>query len=229
MLSNRDLKKLKIGVYQLVPVNKDTAKFVEKGYVKYGKNFDDEYLNLSFLKDKTTFKVDNNRVKYNDIVYFQFFKDNLASTYISNTTKVPVFHCSIMYQKKIVLGNLMNIYLYFNVEEAKKIKSFDHLINTNLKGKYELVVEYNDRKENLPFDEFVSYEDLTLDILQLLSTELMSEIIDSEMDKKDEDRRKQYGAIEDYDIPEKVVNFNELVKKYEETGNINDVEEMYSK
>ena len=228
MSSHKELKKIKIGVYQMVP-GKNNAKFVEKGYVKYGKNFDDEFMNLAFLKDKTTFTVENNRVKYNDTVYFQFYKDNLASTYISKTTKIPVFHCSIMYQKKIILGNLMNIYLYFNIDDAKKIKSFDQLINTNLNGKYELVIEYNDRRENLPFDEFVSYEDLVLDILQLLSSDLMKEIIDSEMEKKDNDRRKQYGSIDDYDIPNKILNFSELVKKYEETnGNMDDVEKIYS-
>ena len=50
-ISNKDLKKIKIGVYQLVPNQNNTAKFAEKGYVKYGKNFDDEIIKLDFLKD----------------------------------------------------------------------------------------------------------------------------------------------------------------------------------
>jgi hypothetical protein len=83
--SNNGLKKIKIGVYQLQAFP-DHAKFTEKGYVKYGKNFNDEVMSLKFLdKDKTSFTVDSDRIKYNDEIYFQFYKDNVASTYFTRT------------------------------------------------------------------------------------------------------------------------------------------------
>jgi len=135
MSSKKSLKKIKIGVYQTIPNSNNTIKFVEKGYVRYGKNFDDEKMNLDFLdKENLKFKVENNRVKFDDVVYFEFFKDNLTSTYISKTTRIPIFHCSVMYQKKIVLGNLFNIYLFFNISNAKSITSFDQLIGSELNG-----------------------------------------------------------------------------------------------
>jgi hypothetical protein len=227
MQNNQDIKKIKIGVYQLVPQTNNTCKFVEKGYVKYGKNFDDELMNLDFLKTNEV-KVSSNRVNFNDEVYFQFFKDNVASTYISSTTKIPVFHCSVMYQKKILMGNLFNIYLYFNIENAKSYKSFKDLLGTNLKGKFTLEIEFNDRKDNLPFEEFNNFEELVTDLTNILSNDLMSEIINEEMNKKDNDRVKQYGKVDDYKIPDKVLNFNDLIKKYEEShGNMEEIEKIY--
>ncbi len=229
MQNNHDLKKIKIGVYQLAPQKNNTCKFVEKGYVKYGKNFDDEQINLDFLKsEELKFEVNSNRVKFNDEIYFQYFKDNVASTYIASTTKIPVFHCSVMYQRKILMGNLFNIYLYFNIENAKSYKSFKELIGTNLKGHYTLEIGFNDRKDELPFNGFNTFEELVLDLTNLLSNDLMSEIINDEMAKKDTDRVKQYGKVDDYKIPDKVLNFDELVKKYEENqGNMEEIEKIY--
>ncbi len=220
MSSKKSLKKLKIGVYQLQPnIQNNTCKFIEKGYIKYGKNFDDEKLNLDFLKDiELKFKVEHNRVKYNDDIYFEFYKDQLASTYISKTTKIPVFHCSVMYQKKVILGNLFNIYLFYNIAEAKSFSSFKQLIDSELKGTYELVIEFRDKNDILPFDNFTTYEDLIINLLELFSSELMDELINSEMDKRDDERLQQYGKVDDYVIPEKVLNFDELVKKYQETN-----------
>ncbi len=221
MSSNKALKNLKIGVYQLQPnIQNNTCKFVEKGYVKYGKNFDDEKLDLDFLKNNTDikFKIEKARVKYDDIVYFEFFKDNLASTYISKTTKVPVFHCSVMYQKKVILGNLFNIYLFYNITGAKSYTSFKQLIDSDLKGSYELVIEFSDRTDVLPFDTFTSYNNIITDLLELFSTETMAEIINSELDKKDDERIQKYGKVDDYQIPDKVLNFDDLVKKYQETN-----------
>jgi len=96
--SKKSLKKIKIGVYQTIPSPNNTIKFVEKGYVRYGKNFDDEKMNLDFVdKNNLKFKVENNRVNFDSEIYFEFFKDNLTSTYISKTTRIPVFHCSVMF------------------------------------------------------------------------------------------------------------------------------------
>jgi hypothetical protein len=216
--SKKSLKKIKIGVYQTIP-SSNTIKFVEKGYVRYGKNFDDEKMNLDFLdKENLKFKVENNKVKFDETIYFEFFKDNLTSTYISKTTRIPIFHCAVMYQKKIVLGNLFNIYLFFNISNAKSITSFDQLIGSDLNGSYELIIEFNDKKDTLPFDTFTNYNDLINSLLELFSSDLMAGIIQSEMDKKDDERIKQYGQIDDYVIPEKVHNFNDMVKKYQETN-----------
>jgi len=229
-MSNKDLKKIKIGVYQLVPNQNNTAKFVEKGYVKYGKNFDDEVLKLDFLKNENIkFKVDSDRVRFNEEIYFQFYKDNVASTYMSMTDRIPIFHCSVMYQKKILMGNLFNIYLFFKIDDAKSIKSFKELTSNNLKGKFEFIIEFNNRKEELPFENFTTYQDLIKDLIELLSTDVMTEIINSELDKKGEERVKQYGKVDDYIIPDKVVNFEELVKKYEESnGNMDEIEKIYN-
>jgi hypothetical protein len=140
--SAKSLKKIKIGVYQL-EAHENSASFVQKGFVKYGKNFDDEVIDLKFLekdKENIKFNIDGNRVRYNEEVYFQFYKDNVASTYFTRTSRIPVFHCSVMFNKQIILANLIHIYLYFNVENAKSYKSFDQLTSSNLKGTYELIV-----------------------------------------------------------------------------------------
>ncbi len=231
MNSRKELRKIKIGVYQLTPNNNNnTCNFVEKGYVRYGKTFDDEVINLNFLKDiEYKYKIEGDRVKYNDEIYFQFFKDNLASTYISKTSKIPIFHCSVMYQKKILMGNLLNIYLYFNINNAKSFTSFKQLTESNLKGTWELEIESNDRKTTLPFEQFVSYEDLITDLLDILASDTMKTMIEDEMINKDELRIKQYGKVDDFKIPDKVINFNDLVKKYEDSqGNSSVIEDVYN-
>ena len=78
MSKSNDLKKIKIGVYQL-QANPNYAKFKDKGYVKYGKNFNDDVIELTFLdKNKIKFILENDRIKYNDEIYFQFFSRILA-------------------------------------------------------------------------------------------------------------------------------------------------------
>ena len=227
-MSKSDLKKIKIGVFQL-QASTNFAKFKDKGYVKYGKNFNDDVLELTFLdKNKIKFSLDTDRIKYNDEIYFQFYKDNISSSYIAKTSKIPVFHCSVMYNKKIIMANLMNIYLYFNIEDTKSYKSFEQLTSSNMKGSYELIIEYNNKREQLPFEKFTSYEDLVTDIVELLSTDLLKVMIDGEIDRQNKERIKKYGKAEDYVLPEKTISFNDLVKKYEESnGNMDEIMNLY--
>ena len=227
-MSKSDLKKIKVGVYQL-QASTNSAKFKDKGHVKYGKNFNDDVLDLTFLdKNKIKFTLDTDKIKYNNEIYFQFYKDNVASTYISKTSKIPVFHCSVMYSKKIIMANLMNIYLYFNIDDTKSYKSLEQLTSSNLKGSYELIIEYNNKREQLPFEKFTTYEDLVNDIIELLSSDLLKVIIEGEIERQDEERIKKYGKAEDYVLPEKTISFNDLVKKYEESnGNMDEIMEIY--
>ncbi len=228
MPKKNNLKKIKIGVYQLEP-HPTHVKFTQKGYVKYGKNFNDEVIDLKFVdKDKIKFTLDNNKIKYNDEIYFEFYKDNIASTYFTRTSRIPVFHCSVMYNRNIIIANLINIYLYFNVENSKSYKSFDQLTTSDIKGKYELIVEYDNKQENLPFEKFTSYEDLINDIIEMLSSELMENMIEEELKRRDEERIKTYGKVDDYLLPDKTINFNDLIKKYESNnGNMDEIMEMY--
>ena len=227
-MSKSDLKKIKVGVYQL-QASTNSAKFKDKGYVKYGKNFNDDVLDLTFLdKNKIKFTLDTDKIKYNNEIYFQFYKDNVSSTYISKTSKIPVFHCSVMYSKKIIMANLMNIYLYFNIDDTKSYKSLEQLTSSNLKGSYELIIEYNNKREQLPFEKFTTYEDLVNDIIELLSSDLLKVIIEGEIERQDEERIKKYGKAEDYVLPEKTISFNDLIKKYEESnGNMDEIMEIY--
>ncbi len=228
MPKKNNLKKIKIGVYQLEPYPSH-VKFTQKGYVKYGKNFNDEVIDLKFVdKDKIKFTLDNNRIKYNDEIYFEFYKDNIASTYFTRTSRIPVFHCSVMYNRNIIIANLINIYLYFNVENSKSYKSFDQLTTSDIKGTYELIVEYDKKQEKLPFEKFTSHEDLVNDIIEMLSSELMENMIEEELKRRDEERIKTYGKVDDYVLPDKTINFNDLIKKYESNnGNMDEIMEMY--
>lgn len=225
---SKELKKIKIGIYQLQAYT-NHAKFKDKGFVKYGKNFNDDVIELDFL-DKTNLKftLQKDRIKYNDEIYFQFFKDNVASSYFTKTSKIPVFHCSIMYSKKVIIANLINIYLYFNIDDAKSYKSFDQLTSSELKGNYELIIEYNNKREQLPFEKFTTYEDLVNDIVELLSSDLLKVMIEEELDRQNEKRLQKYGKLDDYVLPEKVISFNDLVKKYQETeGNMDEIMNLY--
>ena len=261
-MSRKEVRKLKIGVHQLVPIssvlntnnntdnnintntntntntNNSVAKFKEVGYVKYGKSFDDELIPIGpeFFSEISGFKIDNNRVSYSDEndsqeVYFQFYKTNVTSTYASKTTRIPFFHCAVMYQKKLILGNLFNINLYFDILEAKKIKSYNELFKAPLKGTYKLYAEFNDKLEELAFDVFESYEKTIITILEMLSSDVIKNIINFELEKKTAERIQRYGKIDDYELPDpnKVINFDELLKKYEDNGgDMDDIMKKFS-
>lgn len=232
-MTNKDnLKKIKVGVYQMTPqIEEGTCKFVEKGYVKYGNDFDDEIINLTFLKNTDTkFKIDYelNRVYYNDDIYLQFYRDNVTSTYFTNTNKIPVFHCAVMFKKKVLLSNLFNIYLFFEINNSKSIKSFKQLTSSVLRGQYTLFVEFNDKQDILPMEKFVNLETLINEILELFTTETMDNLINEELEKQNTKRIQQYGQMDVYDIPQKVINFDDMVKKYKQNnGNMNEITELY--
>jgi hypothetical protein len=215
-------KKLKIGVYSLEPFdNENYARFKEKGYVRYGKNFDDEVIKLDFIDEsKIKYKVDlnTNRVIYNENIYIQFYKDNVASTYFCNTTKIPIFHCAVMYNKSVIIANLLNIYLYFNIKSAKSIRSYKELISKKLPGSYELIIEFNDKQDNLPFDNFTNFNDMIYTLIELFSTDIMGNMINEEIEKRSKERVDKYGDLEKFTLPSKTVNFNDLVKQYKENN-----------
>jgi hypothetical protein len=234
MSNSKESKKLKnitVNVFQLEP-HADYARFNKKGYVKYGDDFDDEVYDLKFLDNNknNTLTVDNNKVQLTNDIFFQFYKDNIPETYIIKTTKIPVFHCAVMFARKILLSNLLNIYLYFNIQNTKSYKSFHQLSSSNLKGTYELVLEYNGNQQNLPFSKFISLEDLTLDILKLLQSDLVRELINDIIEVNNEECVKKYGKMDDHEVPTNIINFKNLVEKYKTTnGNMDDVMNLYNK
>ncbi len=225
---------IKIGVYKLVPLNNEHCKYKLKGHVNIDSNFDDDIISLDFLKsiENKNYKILGNKMNklyLDEEIYFQFYKDKVTSVYMTKTDKIPVFHCSIMYNKKVVIGSLFNIYLYFNIEDTKKYKNFKKLTKSEIKGKFELAIEkidFNNKiisRELLPFDNFTNFNELIIKLTNLFFTEEFKKIIYSEYEKCENERLKKHGYdnIKEYIVPEqnKIIKFDDLVEKYEKEIN----------
>lgn len=233
---------IKIGVYKLVPLNNEYCKYKLKGHVHIDSNFNDDVISLDFLKQNKdkNYKIMGNKMNklyLDDEIYFQFFKDKVTSVYMTKTDKIPIFHCSIMYEKKVVVGSLFNIYLYFNIEDAKKYTSFKKLTRSEIKGKYELAIEkidFNNKivsRELLPLENFTNFNDLITNLTNLFFTEDFKKIIYKEYEQCEKERLKKHGYdnIKEYVVPEadKIIKFDDLIEKYEKE--INDKKKLKKK
>ncbi len=212
----------------------NVAKFNDIGYVKYGTNFDDELIKIdnAFFDDDNKYKISNNCVELCSNVHMTFYKDNIASTQIMRTQKIPMMHCVFVYHRSIVITKLFDIVLYFSITNAKNIKSFDKLFKSNIYGTYSLEIVFDNKKEVLPlnnelWDETDVIKSVMKNIIKFSHTEQMKEIIDIEIDKRDDERIKKYEKkiCYDYVIPENPIDFSKLVEEYKNVknnGNIND-------
>jgi hypothetical protein len=195
------------------------AKYVEKGYVKYNKNFDDDEYSLDFVDPSSCkFKITKNKMRVKDDIMVNFYRDNLSSYFITSSLKIPMMHCSVIHMGQNMVENLFNLYLHFNIVDNHNVKSYEEFLDKKIKGFYTITLEYPDRTETEPYNKFTNFDDVVLFWINMFENDRMINIIEKELNDKKEILLKEYESkIKDnQNIPKKIIKFDDLVTQYEE-------------
>ncbi|ARF09184.1 hypothetical protein Catovirus_2_133 [Catovirus CTV1] len=207
----------KINIYQLNGIkNTNKAKINMVGY-SFGESYEDEEIMLD-KKKKTYIK------EIMENVHVKMYKCRMTDDFVSKHRKLPLLYASLFYERKFVTGFLFSVYVYFEIlTDTKKIKTLDSLLKTELDGKYTIEIIMDDKTEVINMEKISDLEELVDNIMSVIETDEMKNIVKIEMNKRDEQRRERFGNFVGKKPPEPKYKFKELLKKYEETGDIDDV------
>lgn len=204
-------------VYEPKPVTRtSTLRFKPLGYVLENDKVTDE---LYEFNGKKTYTFDGR-----DDVYARIYRSHLTDMFIIGTTKFPVMYLSINYQQKLVMGNLFNVTLYFEMlSDPKSFKNFRQFITSELYGKFYLEIGEGPDMKKIDLPNFPGYEKMCTTMIDLIRQEDFSERIDKEMEKRRESRREQMGAMDEIITPpdeNKVLNWEKMIAEYQKTGKV---------
>ncbi len=207
-------------IYQIKPTySSNQIEFKPIGYIIQGEKIKNELIEL----DKSIFEEGQNYTKdrFNIYeVYIQFYKYNYVDYELVTSKNYHILLGSVMYNRKLIIGNLCNFMLDFDItEDTTNINSFNELVSSRLNGEVKLRLFLDNKNETFDI-EVKNLNDAIKKIINITTTDNMKNIINTELAKRDAERIKRLGEI-DYKIPTKVTNFNDLVKKYKESGDIN--------
>lgn len=221
-MSNKSTKVANhISVFQLKALkNTNTSKIKPVGIVDKGSSFADERIDVG---SKEIMNNGEKALKITEDIYVMFYKSNISDVYLLTNKKLPVLYASIMYQRPFTTGFLFNLYLNFSIiSDTSKIKNVNELFTYTFEGKYEIEIEIDEKnKQVIPLEKFQGYDETVKNLIEIIQTVEMKEIISVELNKRDEERRKRLGGMTDYSIPKPTVIFKDLVEKYEQGEDIN--------
>jgi hypothetical protein len=201
-------------IYQVKAIkNTNKVNIKMSGFINDGDEFNDE--NIDVVKD--IMDGDEKSVQIVEFVHARFNKPNISSVFLLSNKKLPVLYASLIYQKPLVMGVLFNMTIFFEItSDTLKIDSIDQLLDTELEGKFTTDIMMDEKIETMPMEKFSGYPETIKNILSLLKSETMIEIIKQQLNKRDEERRERYGCLSDYRPSIPKYNFSDLVNKSEE-------------
>lgn len=208
----------KINIFQLRAI-KDTnkAKILRLGYIYSDTCYEDEEIIIDKEKKSTVKEII-------DDIYLKMYKCRMTDKFVSTNKKLPLLYASLFYQKKFVTGYLFSIYVYFEiVTNTNKIQSLESLLNTDLIGKYTIEIVMDNRTEVIEIDNFQGYEETINQLMEIIETEEMKNIMKIELKKRNDERKERLGEIIEHKPIEPKYNFNELLKKYENGEDIDEI------
>jgi hypothetical protein len=160
-----------------------------------------------------------NKYIYNisETVYARFYKSMIAGNYLMMNKALPVIHCSILYEDKLVKGFLLNICIEFQI--TTKVKSEKELINNKLDGIYQIVIRKDEKEDAKCIElEIFPTEKIIIETLKtIIQTDEMKSVIKDMLEKRRLERIEKYGSFDDIEIPKPRYNFNKLVQQYSQT------------
>lgn len=207
----KNLDEGKIFLFQVKGL-KDTSKAMIKaiGYADETSEHVDERMDV--VKD--IMNGDEKSVEIIDNVTIKFNKPNITQTFILANKKLPVMYASVVYNKPLVTGVLFNITMFFEItSDTQKIKSFDQLLQTELEGKFTTNILMDDKAEVIEMDKFSGYPKTVKNIINILKSESMVEIVKAQLKKRDEERIARLGSLADFKPSIPKYNISELANK----------------
>ena len=191
-----------------------TAQLKCIGYIAPDQDFKDEPMDY---KGKTLSLYDNS-------VSIKFYRSNINQGYMLNNKKLPIMYASVTYNKPLVTGHLFNIHIMFEItSDTSQIKTVTQLLSTPLTGKYYIEIDIDDKKDTIDIVEFAGYKETADNLMAILSSDSMIDIIKQQLKKRDEERIKKWGSPADYKVSVPKYNFGDLVKRYEKGENIEEI------
>jgi hypothetical protein len=216
MTDNKEVnQKRRVNVFQVKAINNtNTAKISHQGYITDGERFADELIDIG---GKDIMNNGETALKISPSIFAKFYKCNITDAYLLTNKKLPILYGTVMYERPFTTGYLFNLTVYLEItNDLTLIKDPSKILNTMFTGKYSIDIEIDEnQKETIPLDNFSTYEKITQQLLTIIKTPAMTNIIQIELKKRDEERIKRLGGMMEFTIPKATYNFDELVRKYE--------------
>lgn len=217
-MTRQKKKNQKINIYQLEGI-KDTNKTKIKivGYINGDAHYEDEEI----IIDETNKSIIKEIM---ESVYVKMYKCRMTDDYVAKYKKLPLMYASLFYEKKFVTGYLFSIYIYFEIKtDTNKFKSLEALLNSVLEGKYSIEIVMDEKSEIIEIDSFGGYNETVNNLMEIIKTEEIGNIIKSELKKRDDERRERMGNIVENKPKEPKYNFTELLNKYQNEEDLNKI------
>lgn len=214
-MSDSKETKRRVNVFQVKAItNSNNAKIIHSGYITDGDRFADELIDIG---GKDVMNNGETALKISQNIFVKFYKCNITDAYLLTNRKLPILYGTVMYERPFTTGYLFNLTVYLEISsDSTLIKEPSKLLTTTFDGKYSIDIEIDEnQKETIQLETFTTYEKITNQLLTIIKTPAMTNIIQIELKKRDEERIKRLGGIMEYTIPTPTYNFDELVKKYE--------------
>ena len=208
----------KLYIYELDGIEKTNKGQLKGAGYSFSKNYQDGEL---LIDGKTNIKEIMNNI------YVKMYKSMMTWEFLSTNRKVPYIYGSIYYQRKFVTGHLLSVTVYFDIlSDTKKIASISELLEMELDGKYYLEIEIGETKKIIDIDGIGGVDEVRDQIMMIIESDAMKKIIQSEMNKRDQERVEKYGKMVS-DMPrEPKYKFNDLLEIYEKDGNMDRIEKI---
>lgn len=202
---NRQNKKSKvkgdvIGLYGIEGIDgKSEAKINPLGKIRLepGARIRDAFLQ--------TFEIDKN-------ITGHAFVCNITDKFITTTKKLPVLYITVEYYKSLLRSELFKVFLYFTIEQ--EVKSEAEFLGDSLKGKYSLELHMDDCNKELDksFETFPGKKEIVKDIVNVIKSDSMKNILDDLVKEIEERRSSQYSQCFEFTEPPKpTISLKDLI------------------
>jgi hypothetical protein len=148
-------------------------------------------------------------------IFAEIHKCTISREFFIDNTEYPILYLSVMYNKKVLVGSLLQYFLIFepdhkpgsNIDKSVESGRFYYV----LKGDDNLLLNTSFRTKKY-IDNFVSVKDVIHKFMDLKTNEEFLNIIKNGIKVRDEERQKQ-GHVFSYDINKKIINLKEVQER----------------
>lgn len=204
-------------IFQVCGIKNTNKVTIKHSNYKNGKDkFEDQEIELDESKTTVGAIMEN--------VFYKMYKCNFPGSFLASTKKLPLMYALIINEQKFISGMLMSVYLYFTIKtDVKEFKYMDELLKSELDGSYTIEIGINGRKEIIELEQYEGYEKMIKKIKEIINSEFIKEILANEIKIRDEERIKKFGQMINEKPTQPKYNINDLVKKYQNGENIDEI------
>ncbi|CAH6421244.1 Hypothetical protein KVN_LOCUS197 [uncultured virus] len=182
------------GVYTLVAIeNKSSVKIKHLETLKLNstEKIKDTYLN--------NFEVE----KY---INGYMFKCNITNSYLMTTKRQPILYVSIFFEKSLRNFHLMDIFLFFTIEQ--EVHSQEEFLNKELKGKFSLECRIENKfvKLDEQINVYPGNEKILDQLTNFIKNSEMMEILNDLIKEGEEKISQKFINQYDYSIPKNIIS-----------------------